>query len=365
MPILGIDEVGRGPLAGPLVVGAVILPPKNRPWFTKLKDSKKLTAKKREELNTIILTESTTGLGWVPAAELDKIGISEALRLATRRAVKSVQRLHTPFSQIIIDGKVNFLSHTPLEHYVSTCVKADAKIREVSAASIIAKVARDQYMIQLATKYPDYGFDKHVGYGTRAHIAAIYKYGLTDEHRKSFEPCKSLFNSNPIAQKYTHTPQSLTSYTSLATSFTSEPDKSAIESNSHHSSVSSDTNLHKNTTSIGHQAEQAVANYLENRGHTIIERNHKTYFYEIDIISTKDNYIYFTEVKYRKNSDHGSGLDIITPAKLQQMRFAAESYLKYIAADLTIRRKNPLLAVASVSGNLENPSLDWFTLNQD
>ncbi|MBR2543775.1 ribonuclease HII [Candidatus Saccharibacteria bacterium] len=322
MPILGIDEVGRGPLAGPLVVGAVILPPKIKPWFSELKDSKKLTSKKREELNSIILAESTTGLGWVPARELDELGISSALKLATKRAVKSVQALHTPFSQIIIDGKVNFLTGTPLENYVSTCIKADDKIREVSAASIIAKVARDHYMMNLAAKYPEYGFDKHVGYGTKAHVAAIYEYGLTGEHRKSFEPCKSLSGFRPETKKS------------------------------------------KNTTDTGKQAEQLIADYLIKNGHTIVGRNHKTFFYEIDIISIKDNYIYFTEVKYRKSALHGSGLESITPAKLQRMRFAAESYLKY--QNIKYKNYSPLLAAASVSGDLLHPestTISWFPLN--
>ncbi|MBR3157136.1 ribonuclease HII [Candidatus Saccharibacteria bacterium] len=317
MPILGIDEVGRGPLAGPLVVGAVILPADEKPWFKELKDSKKLTAKKREALSELILAESASGLGWVPASELDQIGISKALCLAAKRAVKSVQALHTPFSQIIIDGNFNFLKHTPLEPYVTTCVKADALIREVSAASIIAKVARDKYMKNLATKYPNYGFEKHVGYGTKVHVAAIYKYGLTPEHRKSFEPCKSI--SNFKAPK----------------------------------------NPKKNTTKIGQQAESAVADYLTANGHTIIARNHKTYFYEIDIISAKNHQIFFTEVKYRSSNSHGSGLDAITPVKKRQMQFAANSYLKY--QNTKFKSYNPLLAVASVTGS-NYGQINWFPL---
>ena len=318
MPILGIDEVGRGPLAGPLVVGAVILPEEEQAWFTELNDSKKLTAKKREKLSTLILENSAAGLGWVPADELDKIGISKALQLATHRAVKSVQRLHVPFPQIIIDGKINFLKNTPLEKYTSTLIKADSQIKEVSAASIIAKVARDNYMINLANKFPNYGFEKHVGYGTKAHLNAIYKYGLTEEHRKSYEPCKSL--SSFISQK----------------------------------SVAK-----KNTTKTGQQAEQAVTAYLKQLGHTIVANNHKTYYYEIDIISTKNNYIYFTEVKYRKSPVRGDGLNAITHSKLHQMQFAAESYLKYQNSKL--KNYDPLLAVASVSGeNYEK--ITWFPL---
>ena len=317
MPILGIDEVGRGPLAGPLVIGAVILPSDERPWFHELKDSKKLSIKKREALNELILAESTTGLGWVAAEELDQLGITASLKLATRRAVKQIKSLHTPFSQIIIDGNINFLTNTPLEKYTSTCIKGDSKIREISAASIIAKVARDHYMINLATEYPNYGFDKHVGYGTKTHREAIYKYGLTPEHRKSFEPCKSL------------------------SGFTS-PVKST-----------------KNTTKTGQKAESAVAKYLKSKGHTIIEQNHKTPYYEIDLISTKDDKIYFTEVKYRKNSAHGNGLNVITTAKLNQMHFAAESYLKFTKSKF--KSCQPLLAVASVT-EPDYQIQTWFPL---
>lgn len=318
MAILGIDEVGRGPLAGPLVMGAVILPEQYQPWFNELKDSKKLTAKKREELSSLILESSTTGLGWISASELDQLGISKALALATQKAVKQVQSLHIPFSQIIIDGKVNFLKNTPLEKFTTTCIKGDAKIPAISAASIIAKVARDNYMIKLATKYPKHGFDKHVGYGTKAHLEAIYQYGLTPEHRKSFEPCKSLSGFSPAKP------------------------------------------THKSTTTIVQQAEQAVADYLTNRGHTIVAKNHKTKFYEIDLISTRDNHIYFTEVKYRNSNLHGTPLDTITSKKQQQMNFAALSYLKY--QNTKYKNHEPHLAAASVTGNLENPDSLKITL---
>ena len=312
MAILGIDEVGRGPLAGPLVIGAVILPEDERPWFSELKDSKKLTSKKRETLNELILAESTTGLGWIAAEELDQFGITESLRLATRRAVKQIKSLHTPFSQIIIDGNLNFLADTPLEKYTSTCIKGDTKIREISAASIVAKVARDHYMIELATKYPEYSFEKHVGYGTKKHIESIHKYGLTPEHRRSFEPCKTISGYTPSSKST------------------------------------------KNTTKTGRKAEAVVAKYLESQGHTIIEQNHKTPYYEIDLISTKDDKIYFTEVKYRKSTTHGTGLDAITKAKLNQMHFAAESYLQFTKS--RFKNHQPLLAVASVTSNPSQPS---------
>ncbi|MBQ1387247.1 ribonuclease HII [Candidatus Saccharibacteria bacterium] len=316
MAILGIDEVGRGPLAGPLVVGAVILPEEEKEWFNELKDSKKLTAKKREKLNEIILAEAATGLGWVTNVELDEVGISEALRLATRRAVKAVQSLHAPFSQIVIDGKVNFLKSTPLEKYVSVVVKADDLIREVSAASIIAKVARDRYMVEMAEKYPKYGFDKHMGYGTALHRNAISKYGICPEHRRSFEPCKSL------------------------TGFCRE--KTAP----------------KNTTKIGARGEDAVCEYLVRQGHEIIARNHKTYFYEIDIVSVKDKMIYFTEVKYRKNADFGGGLMAVNTKKQKRMRYAAEAFLRFKPE---FGKFDPILAVADVVGE-DFEVKDWLMI---
>ena len=318
MAILGIDEVGRGPLAGPLVVGAVILPDAMREWYLELKDSKKLSAKKRERLSEIILTEAAVGLGWVANTELDEVGISEALRLATKRAVREVQKLQISFSQIIIDGKVNFLSDTPLGKYVSTVVKADDRIREVSAASIVAKVARDKYMIEVAVQYPEYGFDRHMGYGTAAHRNAISEYGICPEHRRSFEPCKSM------------------------TGFKADNDS-----------------VVKNTTSIGQRGEEVVAEYLVRKGHEIVSRNHKTYFYEIDIISICDGKIYFTEVKYRKNDYAGGGLMAIDDKKQRQMRYAAESFLKFRQEFLEY---DPLLAVADVTGD-DFEVRDWFTLD--
>lgn len=318
MAILGVDEVGRGPLAGPLVVGAVILPEDKPEWTAELRDSKKLTAKKREQLNEIILEKAlATGFGWVSVKELDEIGISEALRKATRRAIKEIQKLKVPFSQIIIDGKVNFLKDTALEKYVSVMPKADDLIKEVSAASIIAKVARDHYMVDLAERYPQYGFESNVGYGTAKHIAAIREFGICPEHRKSFEPIKSMVG------------------------------------------FSRSTNVVKNTTKIGSKAEEKVAEYLISKGHKIIARNFKTKTCEIDIVSICDDRIYFTEVKYRKSDVAGGGLMAVDQKKLKKMKFAAESFLS-LKKDVS-RSFDPILAVAEVTGE-EFVILNWFTV---
>ncbi|MBR3323923.1 ribonuclease HII [Candidatus Saccharibacteria bacterium] len=328
MAILGIDEVGRGPLAGPLVVGAVILPEdrdgKKPEWVNELKDSKKLTAKKREVLSEIILKESAAwGLGWVPAHELDEMGISAALSLATRRAVKSVQKLHAPFSQIVIDGKVNFLKDTALSDFVSTMPKADNLVKEVSAASIIAKVARDKYMYELDSKYPGYGFSSHVGYGTAKHMAAISALGITPEHRKSFEPIKSMVGlERPGA-------------------------------NGRSGSVS----VVKNTTLVGARGEEAACKYLVSCGHEIVVRNFKTRMCEIDIVSLCGSDLYFTEVKTRGSEDFGGGFGAIDKKKLEKMKFAVEVFLK---ARPEYKKYNPLLAAASVDGNCQ--VLDWVII---
>ena len=325
MAILGIDEVGRGPLAGPLVIGAVILPRDENgelpEWTVELRDSKKLTAKKREALDKVIREKAIFGLGWVQHDELDELGMTESLRLATRRAVEEVQgkakETGVSFSQIVIDGKINFLSGTRLSRFVSTAVKADDLVKEVSAASIVAKVARDKYMVELAEKYPGYGFEKHVGYGTAAHMAAINELGVCPEHRRSFEPIKSMVGFKRAG-----------------------------------------ASVVKNTTLAGKRGEDAVCKYLEDLGHTIVARNFKTKMCEIDIVSIDEDKIYFTEVKYRKNSNYGCGLEAITKEKQKQMRFAAEVFLKVRSE---FYNKEPLLAAASVSG--DGFELDkWFSI---
>ena len=297
MAILGIDEVGRGPWAGPLVIGAVILPKDetgNFPdWVEPLTDSKKLSEKKRERFSEIILENATaTGLGWVTSQEIDQLGLSESLRLATRRAVEEIRKTKTPFSEIIIDGTQNFLKGTSLENYVTNLKKADLLIKEVSAASIIAKVARDHYMKSLAEKYPDYGFDKHVGYGTVVHKQALEKFGPCPEHRRSF---------GPVAAASGEKCASCGGSGGNGRGLAAEPRDDGREECASTKAPSTASEL-RTTKELGDRAENLVANYLRTKGHRIIARNHKTKFYEIDIVSIKDNKIYFTEVKYRKNS---------------------------------------------------------------
>ncbi len=183
MQIIGIDEVGRGCWAGPLVAGAVML---GEPIHG-LKDSKVLTKSQREILAVHIHEQAlAVGLGWVTADEIDEIGLTKAVGLAMLRALTVIR---IEYDAIIIDGNLNFLADNPK---ASAVVKADTTVPAVSAASIVAKVARDAYMTDLATRFPDYGYEKHVGYGTAAHLAALRRFGVTEHHRKSYKPVAAL-----------------------------------------------------------------------------------------------------------------------------------------------------------------------------
>ena len=314
--ILGIDEVGRGPYAGPLVIGACILGDwqnsENAEWIEKLTDSKKLSAKRREELYVLIKEKAlATATGWVSSTEIDEVGLSEALRLAARRAVEQIQKTKVPFSEIIIDGTMNFLVGTKLEKYVSTLKKGDFLVKEISAASILAKVERDKYMAELDAVYPEYGFGKHVGYGTAAHQKAMEEFGLTPEHRRSFRPVREI-----AEDKIT-------------------------------------------TKQLGDRGEQVVVDYLEASGHEIVARNYKTKLFEVDIISRKNEVLYFTEVKYRSGQDFGEALDFINKKKQQKMYLAVEGFMATHPEYADFR---PTLAVAAVEKDfcLE----EWFELGE-
>jgi len=182
------DEVGRGALAGPLVVGAVIL---STP-IDGVCDSKILSRKQRTSLSKIIIQKADAhSLGWVSSKEIDRLGLTKAIRLAITRALKQIGAYSKPtvVDKIIIDGNYNFLSEDKRSRAI---IKADVTVASVSAASIIAKVARDDWMINIASKrYPVYMFDHHVGYGTKKHLNALDKYGPCTIHRLNFKPIKN------------------------------------------------------------------------------------------------------------------------------------------------------------------------------
>ena len=344
--ILGIDEVGRGPYAGPLVIGACILGDwqnsENAEWIEKLTDSKKLSAKRHEELYVLIKEKAlATATGWVSSTEIDEVGLSEALRLATRRAVEQIQKTKIPFSEIIIDGTMNFLVGTKLEKYVSTLKKGDFLVKEISAASILAKVERDKYMAELDAVYPEYGFGKHVGYGTAAHQKAMEEFGLTPEHRRSFSPVREIAEG-----KTTVKPKTATRLETAA-----EPKNTSEQKTK---------NKQKTTTKqLGDRGEQVVVDFLVAAGHEIVARNYKTKLFEVDIISRKNEVLYLTEVKYRSDHDFGEALDFIDKKKQQKMHLAVGGFMATHPKYADFR---PTLAVAAVDKdfNLE----EWFELDE-
>ena len=176
--ICGVDEAGRGPLAGPVCAAAVILP--RGIEIAGLDDSKKLTDKKRKALYDVICENALTyGIAFASVEEIESINILNAAMLAMNRAIEKL----TPQPQLaLIDGNCNSAINIP-----SRCViKGDAKCADIAAASILAKVTRDRYMLEMAEKYPEYHFEKHKGYGTKLHYEALREHGPSEIHRPSF-----------------------------------------------------------------------------------------------------------------------------------------------------------------------------------
>ena len=176
--ICGVDEAGRGPLAGPVFAAAVILPDGH--IIEGVNDSKKLSEKKREMLFDKIIEECVCySIGTASEKEIDEINILQATYLAMKRAVEG---LEIKPDYVLIDGN----RMPPLDIPAETIVEGDGKSASIAAASIIAKVSRDRYMLKLAEKYPQYEFEKHKGYGTKLHYEKIAEHGISDIHRKSF-----------------------------------------------------------------------------------------------------------------------------------------------------------------------------------
>jgi ribonuclease HII len=186
--VCGVDEAGRGPLVGAVVAGAVVLDPSNP--IEGLKDSKKLTATRREYLYEQIMEKAKAwGVGEASPTEIDQVNILQATMLAMRRAVDDLAiRLGAWPDKALIDG--NRCPELPID--AEAIIKGDAKEPAISAASIIAKVTRDRQMMALHDLHPEYGFAQHMGYPTEAHFAALKQYGACDQHRRSFSPVRKV-----------------------------------------------------------------------------------------------------------------------------------------------------------------------------
>lgn len=275
--ILGIDEVGRGAWAGPLVVGACVLD--NSTKIDRLTDSKRITAAQREELEPIIKEKALAyGLGWVAPVEIDQMGLASALRLASQRAISQINPKF--YRRIIIDGTVDFLD-SPM---VTVMKQADLLVPSVSAAAVLAKVARDHFMAELdgQTKYAKYEFARHVGYGTKRHREALEKYGACDLHRRSFKPVAKIVGDYELPQ----------------------PNQS------------------------GKTGEATARDWLESKGFTVLAQNWRTKLFEVDLVVVKDDMLGVIEVKTRRDSKFGGGLAAVNIDKLKKLQRASQVVLQ-------------------------------------
>jgi ribonuclease HII len=184
--VCGLDEVGRGPWAGPIVACAMMLPSALR--LPGLKDSKHLTAERREEFFKVLEQKAAYGTGMASVEEIDRMGLLKANNLAFTRALEQLAERGRVPKFVLVDGR----DRMTLPHPWKTLIKGDEKVKLIACASIMAKVIRDRIMEDLAAAYPEYGFDDHKGYGTKSHQEALKTHGASPVHRKSFAPVHNL-----------------------------------------------------------------------------------------------------------------------------------------------------------------------------
>ncbi len=275
--VAGLDEVGRGCLAGPAAAGAVILPQKpSREVFALARDSKQLSAAQREEAYEAIKGSALSyAVGWVTPAEIDQIGIAAGVRRAMRRALA---KLNLPATYLLIDAFPLPSSGLPQK----SIIRGDSKSLSIASASIVAKVERDRYMASLAKRYQSYGFEAHKGYGTRRHLDSIAELGPCHAHRMSFAPVKR--------EMHRIQPQS--------------------------------------PSAIGRWAESFVAAALEERGMRIVGRNFRTRFGEVDLIAADGGTLCFVEVRARRSSAFGAASETVTASKARRVIAASQEYLQ-------------------------------------
>lgn len=299
--VAGVDEVGRGPLAGPVVAAAVILPQNH--IIAGIDDSKKLTAKKREELCAIIKKEAVAwAVGVVSHERIDEINILQATYEAMREAIA---KLNIPPQYILADA----VTIPQIEIPQKGIVKGDAKSMSIGAASIVAKVTRDAMMEELDKVYPNYDFASNKGYGSQKHLAGIAQHGLCDIHRRSF--VKNLVQKTETQNK-----------------------------------------------EKGNQGEFLAVKQMQKLGYRIIEQNYRSQYGEIDIIAEKDDVLVFTEVKFRKGTKTGLPAEAVDWNKQQHIIETAKAYL----AEQDITDKDCRFDVAEV---LEENGKKYFRYTEN
>ncbi len=301
--LCGVDEAGRGPLAGDVYAAAVILP--KDVVIEGLDDSKKLSEKKREALfEEIIKIASAYHIATATVAEIDEHNILNATFIAMKRAVEG---LKIKPNMALIDGNKN----PELSVHTKCVVKGDSKSASIAAASILAKVSRDRYMAQVAVDYPQYAFEKHKGYGTKLHYEMLDKYGQADVHRTSFLKkyyAQKLGEIKPTAKR-----------------------------------------------KVGDDGENATANQLIESGYDILERNYICTHGEIDIIAKKGGIIAFIEVKTRRKNAMVKSEYSVGSTKQNKIMKSALQYIEENDIDL-----QPRFDVSCVEKNGTNLSVDYI-----
>ena len=275
--IAGLDEVGRGCLAGPVAAGAVILPPcPSSELRAVARDSKQLSPKQRETAYAVIVKSALSySVGWAAAAEIDRNGIVPSVRLAMCRALS---KLSPAADSLLIDA----LSLQAVNLPQKSIIRGDSKSLSIAAASIVAKVERDRLMCKLAGEYPDYGFESHKGYGTERHMAAIRRLSPCPEHRMSFSPLNRETRRSPQVSR----------------------------------------------TEIGKRAELFVALAVEDMGMRVVDRNYSTRFGEVDLVATAGDTLVFIEVRARRSKAFATPAETVSGRKSQRLVAACHRFLQ-------------------------------------
>lgn len=277
--IAGVDEVGRGPLAGPVVAAAVILDPRaGHEWYEDLDDSKVVPARKRQQLAKLINAHaSAVNVAFVESQDIDAFGIVPATKTAMARAIAG---LKVRPDHVLIDAVPLPEISIPFQ----ALTKGDSLCRSIAAASIVAKVARDRRMRQEHRNHPAYGFSRHKGYASPEHLKKLKELGPCSIHRRSFAPIRDLLQPP--------------------------------------------TPLSASARSRGRAAEAAAAVFLESRGYRVLERGFTCRWGEIDLIAQHGETIAFVEVKSRRNSSMGTPFESITRKKQRSLILSAQEFIQ-------------------------------------
>ncbi len=334
--VAGADEAGRGPLAGPVVAAAVILPrPIEGQWCAGIRDSKEMTEAEREACYQLITKHAVAySVVEVSPQEIDEVNILQASLLGMKRAVES---LSIAPDYLLVDGK----QYPPVAIPGEAVVKGDQKSLSIGAASILAKVTRDRLMAKLHDEYPHYGWKYHKGYPTKYHRISIRLFGVSPLHRLSFNGSKNFEPIRPV-------PEFTNQYTSLQSLTTKAEIKEYQESlvfsrlqlgeeeyyYLHQSAkyrcnelIMLEQKTKPTTQKTGYRFEGIAANFLQEKGYRIVTRNYHAAGGEIDIIAETETLLVFVEVKARKSKAHGNPYEAVSKAKMKKIMAATEQYL--------------------------------------